>query len=228
MRRNGKGCRVGVVPLWFPCWPSRWSPLLICGIGHCSCGPTILHCCGLFFLIFSLNLFNSLVLRNSFKVNELQEVKDRNDHGLLLRSAHLGLLEQTCASTGYYFALWVIGEPKLSSQITTLFRKRESGRIIPLMSMQHSRWNCLWSSERICGTNLTQALGCFRSLVKTVSRVPVLMPTASDIPTLPRQSCITNLCTSSIFFSLRALFGAPDLGPSSTCSFPSENQLNHL
>ena len=144
-------------------------------------------------------------------------VKKRNDHGLLLQSIHPRLLGSwgspmlrlsflTCA-------LRVVCEHPTLATSHHVIQEFEI-RLYHLQDISATfHTNCLWSLQRIFGANLAQTLCSFRSLVRIVSTVPTLIPTASDIMlTDDRQSFSSNFSTSRMFSALRAFLGAPDLG----------------
>lgn len=126
-------------------------------------------------------LIHFLTLRNPFNVKEPLGFKENNDHGFLLRPAHLfvfgpggGLVLQLDTLT---FAFRVIGEHPTFIHSGNLNETLSSSR----MSLQHSIRNCLLSLKRIIGTNLVEILWSFRSSVRTLSSLPVLITSASDI-----------------------------------------------
>ena len=54
------------------------------------------------------------------------------------------------------FSLMVVFNTQLLSQVTILFRNSKSASIICRISVQHSAQNCLWSLEKIFGTDFVE------------------------------------------------------------------------
>ena len=170
----------------------------------------------------ALLVFRCIEWLDPFNVNESFGVKERNDHGLLLRSAlhcipgpgglcvlPLGTLMQV------RFALRVIGEHPSDQLSSTSYNLVQETWICLYHFMNvsatiHSKLSLIiWEN---LGTNLAQTLWSFRSSVKILSAVPILTPTASNIIlTDTLQSCITNHSTSSLFPCVQAIFRAPNL-----------------